>query len=188
MALTENERVGACYNGDMPIAKWKWIAGGLAAAGSAVAAGLPYRVDTTWYELKDARISEELTIVVLSDFHNDYNSEKIQRLGQVIRSLNPDLILMPGDMAEEHHHQERTFELLALLKGIPMYFSTGNHEEYRWDLTELKQRFRDNGVTVLDEKSERVTVRNTELEIAGISCRLNMSAFMPAAPFPLQIR
>lgn len=144
-------------------------------------AGLPFKTDITFYMIEDERIQDEIRIAILSDFHNDYGEEDILRLGREVRNLKPDLILMPGDMAEEHHHQERTFAFLETLKGIPMYYSTGNHEEYRWDLTELKQRFRDNGVVVLDEKKELVPVRNTVLEIAGISCRLNMSAFMPSA-------
>lgn len=161
--------------------RFKWILSGVSLAGGAVTAGLPFRTDLTEYTLEDDRIQDDLTIVILSDFHNDYNEKGIQRLGTMVRSLNPDLILMPGDMAEEHHHQERTFEFLEQLKGIPMYYSTGNHEEYRWDLTELKDRFRAYGVVVLDEKKELVQIKRTTLEIAGISCRLNMSSFMPAA-------
>ena len=144
-------------------------------------AGLPLTTDITFYMIEDEKIQDEIRIALLSDFHNDYGEADILRLGREVRNLKPDLIFMPGDMAEEHHHQERTFAFLETLKGIPMYYSTGNHEEYRWDLTELKQRFRDNGVIVLDEKKELVPVKNTVLEIAGISCRLNMSAFMPSA-------
>ena len=79
-------------------------------------AGLPYRTDITEYTLEDERIQDDLTILILSDFHNDYDEKGIERLGTMVRNLNPDLILMPGDMAEEHHHQERTFAFLKLLQ------------------------------------------------------------------------
>ncbi len=154
----------------------------LAAAGAiaaVTAAGLPYRTEITTYTLSSGKITSPVRIVILADFHNDRSEKGTVKLGQRVRGLAPDLILMPGDMAEEHNHQERTFLFLKQLSGIPMYYSTGNHEEFRWDLSQLKQRFRDCGVKVLDEKSETITVGDTVLEIAGISCRQEMKHISP---------
>lgn len=144
-----------------------------------VAAGLPYRTVVTEYTLCDPRIVTPLKIVILSDYHNDRSDQGTEALGKRVREMNPDLILMPGDMAEEHNHQERTFLLLRELAGIPMFYCTGNHEEFRWDLTQLKERFREHGVTVLDEKSCVFHCGDTALEIGGISCRLEMEHFTP---------
>ncbi len=153
---------------------------GIFAAGiGAAAAGLPYRTDITTYTIATKKIKSPVKIVILADFHNDRSDLGTVKLGDTIRSLEPDLILMPGDMAEEHNHQEQTFLLLKQFAEIPMYYCTGNHEEFRWDLTKLKQRFRDAGVTVLDEASESVTVSDTVLEVAGISCRQEMEHFTP---------
>lgn len=144
---------------------------------AAAAAGLPWKTDITEYEISSKSIPSAVRILVLSDLHNDYGSSAIEKLTRKVIQLKPDLILMPGDIAEEHHHQERTFEFLSYLKGIPMYYCTGNHEEFRWDLSELKQRFREFGLEVLDEKSLVKEVNGTPLEIAGISCRLNETSF-----------
>ncbi|MBQ9327810.1 MAG: metallophosphoesterase [Solobacterium sp.] len=149
----------------------------LGAAGAVVAAGLPYHTDITTYTMHSSKISHPVRIALLADFHNDRSDKGIKKLTDQILAQKPDLILMPGDMAEEHNHQERTFQFLKQLEGIPMYYSTGNHEEFRWDLTPLKQRFREHGVVVLDEKSEVIRIHETELEIAGISCRMEMSDF-----------
>ena len=127
---------------------WLGIAG---AAAAAVAAGLPYRTCVTTYTLSSPKINTPVKIVLLADFHNDRSDKGTIALAKRIRELNPDLILMPGDMAEEHNHQERTFLLLKGLQGIPMYYSTGNHEEFRWDLSPLKERFRQHGVDAGNE-------------------------------------
>ena len=161
------------------MADYRYWLGALGILGAAAAAGLPYCTDVTTYTLASGKISTPVKIVLLADFHNDRSDKGTVRLAERIRKLNPDLILMPGDMAEEHNHQERTFLLLRNLAGIPMYYSTGNHEEFRWDLTALKQRFRDCGVKVLDEKTDVISVGDTKLEIAGISCRQEMKNFTP---------
>ena len=155
---------------------WLGIAG---AAAAAVAAGLSYRTGVTTYTLSSPKINTPVKIVLLADFHNDRSDKGTIALAKRIRELHPDLILMPGDMAEEHNHQERTFLLLKGLQGIPMYYSTGNHEEFRWDLSPLKERFRQHGVKVLDEKEDLFTFGDTTLEIAGISCRQEMKHFSP---------
>jgi predicted MPP superfamily phosphohydrolase len=144
-----------------------------------VAAGLPYKTDITEYELYSPKIKSPVTAVLLSDLHNDAGTNRRNMLVKKIREINPDLILMPGDMAEERNHQDNTVAMLYDLKGIPMYFSTGNHEEYRWDLTDLMRRFIDCGVTVLRNESEVVSVNGNDLEIAGISCRYKMEQFTP---------
>ena len=161
------------------MAEYRYWLGALGILGAAAAAGLPYRTDVTTYTLASDKIVTPVKIVLLSDFHNDRSDKGTIRLAERVRKLNPDLILMPGDMAEEHNHQERTFLLLRNLAGIPMYYSTGNHEEFRWDLTALKQRFRDCGVIVLDEKTDVIIIGETTLEIAGISCRQEMKNFTP---------
>ena len=148
-------------------------------AGALVALGLPYKTDITWYELSDPKIQDEITAVILSDLHNDAKGARGEELVQRVKALNPDLILMPGDMAEERNHQDNTLEVLKMLKGIPMYYTTGNHEEYRWDLTRLLSSFQEAGVTVLDNRAMEITVRNTKIELGGISCRYEMEEFTP---------
>lgn len=157
--------------------RWQVIGALGAGAGALAAAGLPLRTDVTAYSFTSAKIKQPVKALVLSDLHNDYNGAQIEKLAELIRGMNADFILMPGDIAEEHFHQERSFELIEQLAGIPMYYCTGNHEEFRWDLSKLKQRFRDHGVEVLDEKTVCVNVRGTDFEIAGISCRLNEKDF-----------
>lgn len=158
----------------------KLLFGAAGVLAAIAAAGLPYRTDITTYTLRSPKIASSMRIVILADFHNDRSDQGTVKLAQRVRGLNPDVILMPGDMAEEHNHQERTFLLLNHLRGIPMYYSTGNHEEFRWDLTPLKQRFRECGVKVMDEKNDVFQVRDNTIEIVGISCRQEMKHFDPA--------
>ena len=148
-------------------------------AGVIAAFGLPYKTDTVCYELADEKIRDEIRLVILSDLHNDAKKKRREELAKRVRDLNPDLILMPGDMAEERNHQDNTIAFLKMLKGIPMYYSTGNHEEYRWDLSRLLTVFQDAGVEVMDNRAAEVKVKNTLLELGGISCRYEMEEFTP---------
>ena len=157
--------------------KWKHL---LWAVPAGIAAfGLPYKTDTVTYELADEKIHDEIRIVILSDLHNDAKAKRRGELVKRIKDLNPDLILMPGDMAEERNHQDNTIAFLRMLTGIPMYYSTGNHEEYRWDLSRVLSSFQDAGVTVMDNRAMEVKVKNTVLEVGGISCRYEMEEFTP---------
>ena len=90
------------------------------AAAAAAAAGLPRGLDITRYTIADERIKSPIRIVLLSDLHDDSYGENMKGLEIPIRGENPDLILMPGDMAEEHRHQDHTLILLNQLKDIPM--------------------------------------------------------------------
>ena len=148
-------------------------------AGVFAALGLPYKTETTYYTLEDPKIHDEITAVILSDLHNDAKGKRKDELVRRVKDLHPDFILMPGDMAEERNHQDHTIDVMRMLKGIPMYYSTGNHEEYRWDLTKLLSSFQDAGVTVLDNRMTEVTVKNTKIELGGISCRYEMEEFTP---------
>ena len=157
----------------------KWLLGLPASALAGAVAGLPYKTDTVHYELSSPKLQSDVTLVLISDLHNDAPKNRRADLVRTIRDLHPDLILMPGDMAEEHDHQDHTLAFFRELKGIPMYYSTGNHEQYRWDLTELLCKFQQEGVTVLREEAEEVNVRGNLLEIGGISCRYKMREYSP---------
>jgi predicted MPP superfamily phosphohydrolase len=141
-----------------------------AAIGGAAAAGLPLKIDISEYEIRSAKITDPVRAVILSDLHNDSYGRGMRRLTAAVNQLNPDLILMPGDMCEENHHQDRTLEFLRSMKGVPMFFSTGNHEEFRSDLPYLLEQIRAAGVVIPENHPTVFRHGRTEIELMGIPC------------------
>lgn len=165
--LLRLKRVFLWYHFAMDIKKTTKILGGIGVV--TVLAGLPYHTDVTTYEITSSKITHPRKILILADLHNARYGKNMSRLLKMINEINPDYIFMPGDMAEENYHQDNTILLFNQLKGRKMYYCTGNHEEYRWDIDELKERFKKTGVTVLDDKE---VLLDDDIELAGISCRL----------------
>ncbi len=86
----------------------------------------------TRYELASAKVKKEFCFVVLSDLHNKRFGRKNCRLVQAIYGLNPDAVMIAGDMvtAKEKENTADTVALLqALAKRFPVYYGLGNHEE-----------------------------------------------------------
>ncbi len=139
--------------------------------------GLPFKIDRTQYKISSNKINDEIKIVLMSDLHNANYGKNMHKIVDIVRKENPDAILMPGDMCEEHAEQNRTFELLNELKEWHCYLSTGNHDEYRPDLEQLKQKIRETGTIVLDNKTSVLKIKHTSLEIVGIPCLLKEEEF-----------
>lgn len=93
------------------------------------------RLKVREFQLKNEKISTDLKLAVLSDFHGNIGlSDKIL---SVIRREMPDVICVPGDFisAAALDCHEVSLELLKKLTMIaPVFFSLGNHEEnLRWN-------------------------------------------------------
>lgn len=138
--------------------------------GGTAAAGLPLKIDITEYEIRSRRIKDPVRALILSDLHNDYYGRGMHWLTDAVRRLSPDLILMPGDMCEENHHQDRTLAFFRAMSGVPMFFSTGNHEEFRSDLPYLLEQIRAAGVLIPENEPAIFRHGRTELEIMGLPC------------------
>lgn len=107
------------------------------------------------------------TIAVLADFHSANKPKQndpahLQNILGMLRSVEPDLILSPGDIfnaTNEHDLDEcfniNGFRLLTEARRIaPVYYSIGNHEQGM--KTANQQKLEDNGVTVLDDEMATV--------------------------------
>ncbi len=129
--------------------------------------GLPVSLDFTRYAIPSPKITKPVSILVLSDLHDEEYGTHMERLLSAVHDAHPDLILMPGDMAQRGE-QEHTMEFMHRLRDYPCYYSTGNHEEFRWDLSELLDEIEDTGVHVLDRKEECIIVNDTKLELVGM--------------------
>ena len=113
---------------------------------------------------------EPLNIVLVSDIHLGYingNSSFI-KMKNIINSLNPDTVLIAGDLIDMNLEPVLEKNMLEELKGIEtkygIYFALGNHDIYGKKAALLTETLKAKGVTVLRE--EKILIDN-KLYIAG---------------------
>lgn len=80
----------------------------------------------------DARIRKDVRAVVLADLHNKRYGRDNEKLIAAIRALEPDMILVAGDLltAKPRAKLDTALHLLEELAGdYPIYYGNGNHEQ-----------------------------------------------------------
>ena len=137
-------------------------------AAAAGLCGLPLRYDTTVYTIRTGKVTAPLRFCVLADVHCRPFGRHHARLMRIIRKMRPDAVLVPGDLFDVDRDYEVSFDLMAQLKDIPVYFTAGNHDNYLDELPELTKRLETLGVTVLDNASACLQNGKDTVEIAGL--------------------
>lgn len=113
---------------------------------------------------------EPLNIVLVSDIHLGYingNSSFI-KMKNIINSLNPDIVLIAGDLIDMNLEPVMEKNMLKELSDIKtkygIYFALGNHDIYGKKAALLTETLTAEGVTVL--RDEKILV-NDGIYIAG---------------------
>lgn len=104
-------------------------------------------IDVKTVEISDFGV--KLKIVQISDLHltSSKTSEKLSEIVEKINSLNPEMIVITGDMvSQDTPINKKTFSPLQNLHA-KTYFVTGNHEYYTGDV--VSDLIEEAGITVL---------------------------------------
>lgn len=141
-------------------------------AGAAVVlAGLPYqKIDVAYHVIHSAKIHHDIRICVLSDLHCRRFGPGQSRIIGRVREIQPDLIIIPGDLFDVDRDYEISFELIDKLKEWQVFFTSGNHDMYLTeDIDGLRNRLRKAGVHVLEDQEECFTAHGQEIELFGMT-------------------
>lgn len=113
---------------------------------------------------KQAGALEELQIAFLSDLHlSDFTDSRLKEVVETINQLNPDLVLLAGDIIDSNRGAQTTdvkkmqsyFQKISSKYGI--FASLGNHDYDHWSGTaERVERFQEAGVTVLRDTGVKI--------------------------------
>ncbi|MCL2563229.1 MAG: metallophosphoesterase, partial [Oscillospiraceae bacterium] len=125
------------------------------------AVALDIRLAVPHYRLPAKPLTRPLRIIVLADHHSSPYGKAQMRLLALIRKQNPDLILMPGDMADDKRSNREVELLFRGLRdyGRPVYYTTGNHESRRGaDMARVKAMAERYGITVLTDETKRIEI------------------------------
>ncbi len=114
---------------------------------------------------------EQLKLVFISDLHIEKSAETtyMETAAENISALNPDLIMMGGDILESNLSAANDKKLEAVLNKLKakygIYAVLGNHEYYGGQADQITSYLQDKGIIVLrDQICESV---NGQIYIAG---------------------
>ncbi|GAA4061266.1 metallophosphoesterase [Amphibacillus indicireducens] len=138
------------------------------------------KVNQVYFENDKFSSEQKLEILQISDVHNRNLGGKYGR----ITELNPDLIVLTGDLIDRKTTDlTHTINLLEQLITIdrPIYFVSGNHEQESLMFEELRQVLLDYGVIELDNQYVMLEVDGIEFNLVGIANHTTGHADLNAA-------
>ena len=164
----------------------KWVALGivLLILVATAALGLSYenktglfsqKLETSFFHLYSPKVPTGKTIrlVTLSDLHNkEFGADNIDLVKRV-QKLEPDLILIAGDMVNKN--EDRTDVAVTLCRQLveiaPVYYGIGNHEGNMMYVNGLRVDglLREVGAKVLINQSEDIVVQDTAVSVGSVS-------------------
>lgn len=110
-------------------------------------------------------------VAVLSDLHISpvKRTWRTQRIVDAVLAAKPDVIVLPGDMADGSLDDSGRFAApLAQLKApYGVWIAPGNHEYY-YDYTAWMTHFRQMGLGVLENQTAKLSINGRTLAISGI--------------------
>lgn len=130
------------------------------------------RVTVSRITVTDPEIPEAFhgfRIAQVSDLHNAQFGEGNRELLDVLKELEPDIIVITGDLID----RRRTDVEVALgfareaVKIAPCYFATGNHDAMSPSYPELEEGLLEAGVTVLRSQAVVLEREGERLRIVG---------------------
>ncbi|MCB4333556.1 metallophosphoesterase [Bacillus cereus] len=104
-------------------------------------------------------------ILQISDLHNKKFGDNQDVLIQKMKSIEPDIIAITGDLIDSKSYDaEVSMQLIReMVKKYPVYFVTGNHEQWSGKYNSLEKELKKYGVNVF--RNEHVGIRKGEQEI-----------------------
>lgn len=134
------------------------------------------RISVSEYEYYDTRITNDnYKIVQLSDFHNAHLGLSYKALINKIKKLDPDIIVVTGDMVDSNHTDvEGALKFAKDLTDITTtYYVTGNHEYwlYNKDLDCLFDGLRSAGVNIMLNEAVTINADGYDFSLIGLDDR-----------------
>ena len=121
------------------------------------------------YEYHSSAIRRPLTMLVVSDMHitKMTSLKKIDQWISLFNDLNPDVVVMPGDIADDcvDHIREKIRRLKKIKAPLGVFFALGNHEMY-FDPFAWEAEFASLGWQILHNSG--VKINDTGIFIGGV--------------------
>ena len=131
------------------------------------------RLTVTRYNLTFAGLPEEFDgfkIALVSDLHNARFGKDQRKLIAAIRSAQPDMIAVTGDLFHTSRRENAYSFLEQAAKLAPCYYVSGNHEQRFADyFTAIRPRLESLGARVLDDERMTIAKGGAHISVIGLS-------------------
>lgn len=109
-------------------------------------------------------------IAHVSDLHNTEMGQNNEKLLKMIKSAEPNIIVITGDMIDSRNTKVDVALNFAAeaVKIAPCYFVKGNHEVRVTEYEELRNGLIDLGVIVLEDEKNEIEKQGEEIVIVGV--------------------
>lgn len=128
-------------------------------------------IATRTYEINTPKLGQQssITIVLISDLHSTIFKKDQTVLINKIKTINPDLIILSGDIYDSTAPMTGAQLLLSGISDIaPVYFVTGNHEYWGHNITAIREELSAYGVIILSDNYAEAEVHDNIIILAGI--------------------
>lgn len=152
----------------------------------------------SFYNVSSLKANNKIRIIQISDLHNSSYGKNNSKLISRVEKLKPDLIIYTGDCidSDEYSNEKSLYLCSQLAKVAPSYYIYGNNEvEKLYDtpltqealdkkfgfndnnrepekLTSVVDKFKEelekNGVRVLKNEMDTVTIGSTKVDVYGV--------------------
>jgi len=134
-----------------------------------------FLIDVTEYTINSSKIPKSFNgykILQLSDLHNSSYGKNNNRLLKKINEINPDIIVMTGDMVSSNTKNFDNFFSFSkeISKKYRTYYIMGNHE-LRMNKTNQEKiiaSLKDLGIYILDNKKVELTKESDSILLYGL--------------------
>lgn len=119
-------------------------------------------VNTISLSREDVSLDKPLNIVMISDIHlgNIINTERLHTMVNEINSLNPDVVIIPGDIIDTHIEPFLNENMATEFSNIKSKYGTfatlGNHDIYSDSINTLISKLEENNVTILRDEAKLI--------------------------------
>jgi predicted MPP superfamily phosphohydrolase len=128
-------------------------------------------ISTKTYQIKTDLFEERksIKIALISDLHSTIYGKDQSVLINIVKDVNPDLIMLTGDIFDDIVPMTGTKLFLSGISGIaPVFYVTGNHEYMSRNMVKIREELASHGVIILSDTYTIIEINNTEIIIAGI--------------------
>lgn len=113
--------------------------------------------------------AEGLRFVLVTDLHSCRYGAGQRILSEKIRALNPDAILLSGDIFDDRLPDGNVKAFLASVAGErPCFYVFGNHEHWSERVPEMRGMLESAGVTVLEGRVRTVDMKGVKIDFCGL--------------------
>lgn len=122
-----------------------------------------------YYKIDGKQEIFDLKVIHISDLHSSKYGTAQSKLIRMIKEEAPDMIWITGDLMDENKSIQGAVEFLeGIHEEYPIYYVSGNHEYWHDDPDLVFETIQSYGVTILDNTSVTLNIRDSKITITGV--------------------